>query len=83
MMNYEPGVERYRCKVARRMATHIRRLAVEMYAALHPEERYYYESVIDLTAYAVGITADELRAILDQARRYDAPELRIRGGRGR
>lgn len=82
-MNYEPGDEQYRRKVARRMATHIRRLAVEMYAIPHPDERYYYESVIDLTAFTVGITSEELKAILEQARKYEPPETRIRGKRAR
>lgn len=79
----EPGDEQFRQRVARRMATHIRRLAVEMYASRSREEMYYYESVIHSAAFAVGITSDELRTLLAEARRYEPPECRGRGKRGR
>lgn len=81
-MNYEPGDEQFRRKVARRMATHIRRLAVEMYASRDRDEVYYYESVIQSAAFAVGITSEELKGILAEARRYEPPECRERGKRG-
>lgn len=70
-----------RQRVVRRIETHIRAMYLEMYNEESPEGRELISLSVRAIANAIGLTERRLSELFDEARRYTAPERRIRSKR--